>query len=303
MTVFHFLAAAAVLVIALACAILPFVAVWDRRLAIARRRSLYDKSAGQVESLTAMLCTFFACALGADLLFAGCIDKLMIGAWRILWEGMVMISAFAALSAILVLYTKQGLRNAFSVLSGFASAASASFCTLLVWAFLLGALRGASTGAEGAAHDFVVALESVKSADFVVFLLFCISLALAAAYGLALCWHILLRNRDDFGRDFYSFTLGMRSRQASYGGLMLVMTAAVQYSMYPALAKDWAFARLPFAGDYAELALTLGLLCIPAAFGLWYSMSRAALPMQKRSYAFLAIFLVVAGAYCSLVRI
>jgi hypothetical protein len=202
-----------------------------------------------------------------------------------------------------VLYTKQGLRNAFSVLCGFASAASASFCTLLVWAFLLGALRSASAGAEGAAHDFVVALESVKSADFVVFLLFCISLALAAAYGLALCWHILLRNRNDFGRDFYSFTLGMRSRQASYGCLMLVMTAAVQYSMYPALAKDWALARLPFAGDYAELALTLGLLCIPAAFGLWYSMSRAALPMQKRSYAFLAMFLVVAGAYCALVRI
>lgn len=303
MTVFHFLAAAAVLILALSCAILPFVAVWDRRLAIARRRSLYDKSAGQVESLTAVLCTLFACALGADLLFAGCIDKLMIGAWRILWEGMVMISAFAALSAILVLYTKQGLRNAFSILCGLASAASASFCTLLVWAFVLGALRGASAGAEGAAHDFVVALESMKSADFVVFLLFCISLAFAAAYGLSLCWHILLRNRDDFGRDFYSFTLGMRSRQASYGGLMLVMTVALQYSMYPALAKDWALARLPIAGDYAELALTCGLLSIPAAFGLWYSMSRAALPMQKRSYAFLAMFLVVAGVYCALVRI
>ena len=162
-------------------------------------------------------------------------------------------------------------------------------------------MRNAS--AEAAAHDFVVALESMKSADFVVFLLFCISLAFAAAYGLALCWHILLRNRDDFGRDFYSFTLGMRSRQASYGGLMLVMTAALQYSMYPELAKDWALARLPFAGDYAELALTFGLISIPAAFGLWYSMSRSALPMQKRSYAFLSMFLIVAGAYCALVRI
>ena len=301
MTVFHFLAAAAVLVLALSCAILPFVAVWDRRLAIARRRSLYDKSAGQTESLTAVLCTLFACALGADLLFAGCIDKLMTGAWRILWEGMVMISAFAALSSILVLYSKQGLRNAFSVLSGLASAASASLCVLLVWAFLFGAMSNAS--AEAAAHDFVVALESMKSADFVIFLLFCISLAFAAAYGLALCWHILLRNRDDYGRDYYSFTLGMRSRQASYGGLMMVMTAALQYSMYPELAKDWALARLPLAGDYAELALTFGLLSIPAAFGLWYSMSRSALPMQKRSYAFLAMFLIVAGAYCALVRI
>ena len=114
MTVFHFLAAAAVLTSALACAILPFIAVWDRRLAVARRRSLYDKSAGQTESLTAVLSALFACAMGGDLLAGGVIDQLMAGPWRILWEGMVMISAFAALSSIMVLYAKRGLRNAFS---------------------------------------------------------------------------------------------------------------------------------------------------------------------------------------------
>lgn len=299
MTVFHFLAAAAVLTSALACAILPFIAVWDRRLAVARRRSLYDKSAGQTESLTAVLSALFACAMGGDLLAGGVIDRLMAGPWRILWEGMVMISAFAALSAIMVLYAKRGLRNAFSVLSGLASAASASLCVLLVWSFLFGAMRAPASSGE----DFVVALESMKSADFAVFLLFCLGLAASAAYGLALCWHILLRRRDDFGRDYYTFTLGMRSRQASYGGLLLSMTAALQYSLYPKLAKDWALARLPFAGDYAELALTCGLLCLPAAFALWYSMSLSAVPMQKRSYAFLAVLLMAAGAYCALIRI
>ena len=303
MTAIHVMAAAAILMVGLACAILPFAAVWDRRLAVARRRSLYDKSAGQVESLTAILGALFAVALGADLLMKGSIDSLMTGPWRVLWEGMVMIAAFAALSAIIVLYAKRGLRNAFSVLSGLAFAASGSLCDLLVWAFLFGAVHVPAAGAEQAAHDLIVVLASLKSADFVLFVLFSVLFAASGAYGLALCWHILLRNRDDFGRDYYSFVLGVRSRQAAHAGLFLSMVAAVQYSLYPQMAKDWALSRLPFAGEYAEAVLAGGLLCLPAAFALWYSMSRSSVPMQKRSYAFLALFLLVAGAYCLLVRI
>ena len=303
MTAIHFLAAAAILMVGLACAILPFVAVWDRRLAVARRRSLYDKSAGQVESLTAILGALFAVALGADLLMKGAVDSLMTGTWRIFWEGMVMISAFAALCSIIVLYANRGLRNAFSVLSGLAFAASSSLCILLVWAFLFGAVHAPAAGAEQAAHDLIVVLASVKSADFILFVLFSVLFAASGAYGLALCWHILLRKRDDFGRDYYSFVLGMRSRQAAYAGLFLSMIAAVQYSLYPQMDKDWALSRLPFAGEYAEAVLTGGLLCLPVAFALWYSMARSSVPMQKRSYAFLSLFLLVAGAYCLLVRI
>ena len=49
--------------------------------------------------------------------------------------------------------------------------------------------------------------------------------------------------------------------------------------------------------------LTSTLLCLPVAFVLWYSMARSSVPMQKRSYAFLSLFLLVAGASCLLVRI
>lgn len=301
MTVFHFLAAAAILMAGLACAFLPFIAVWDRRLAVARRRSLYDKSAGQTESLTAFLTVVFAASMGGDLLMAGCIDRMMAGPWRMLWEGMVMLSAFSALSAVVVLYAAKGVRNAFSVLCGLASAAAASFCVVLVWAFLFGVLKGGT--AEVAVHDFMVAFESMKSADFIVFVLFCVCLAAAAAYGFALIWHILLRSRDDFGRDFYAFTLGMRARQASHAVLFLMMVGAVQYSMYPQMSQEWAIARLPFMGSYAETALTSGLLCLPASFALWYSMSLSSVPMQKRSYAFLGLLLLAAGTYCLLVRI
>ena len=296
-------AAAALFMAALACAFLPFIAVWDRRLAVLRRRSLYDKSAGQVESLSAGLNLLVAAALSADLLAGGFIDRIMAGPWRLLWEALVMISAFAALCAVIVLFAKRGLRSAFGLLTGLAVAASASLICVLMWAFTVGALHASSTGAEAASQSFVLVLAGVKSADFLLFVLFSVALAASAAYGLALCWHILLRNRDDFGRDFYTFALAMRSRQASYAGLLLTMAAAVQYSLYPQMDGEWASALLPFAGGYAEAALTCGLLCLPAAFAFWHSMSRSALPMQKRSFAFLALLLLAVGVYCALGRI
>ena len=153
------------------------------------------------------------------------------------------------------------------------------------------------------ALEFAAVLGSVVSVDFILFTLFSVMLGAAVSYGLALCWHILLRNRDDFGRDYYSFVLGMRSRQAAYAGLFLSMIAAVQYSLYPAIAKEVALSRLPFVGDCAEAVLTGGLLGLPAAFAFWYSMSLSSLPMQKRSYAFLALILMAVGAYCLLARI
>ena len=299
MTAIQCAAAAALLTAALACAILPFIAVWDRRLAVVRRRSLYDKSAGQVDALCAGLNVLLAAALSADLLMAGCIDRLMLGPWRFLWEVMVMASAFSALCATIVLFVKRGLRSAFSLLAGIAATASACFCCVLVWAFFLGALGGA----QGAAQSFLLVFAGMRSFGFILFMLVCVCLALCAAYGFALCWHILLRDRDDFGRDYYTFVLGMRSRQASLAGLLLSIAAAVLYSAHPQIAADWALALLPFAGAHAECVLTCGLLSFPAAFALWYSMSLSAVPMQKRSYAFLAVMLFVIGVYCLFGRI
>ena len=269
MTMIPCAAASALFMAALACAFLPFIAVWDRRLAVIRRRSLYDKSAGQTESLCAGLNLLVAAALSADLLAGGFIDRIMIGPWRFLWEALVMASAFAALCAVIVLFARRGLRSAFGMLTGLAATASSCLICVLMWAFTVGALQVSVAGTEAAAQSFVLVLAGVKSADFLFFVLFSAALAAAVAYGLSLCWHILLRNRDDFGRDFYTFTLGMRSRQASYAGLMLTIVAAVQYSMYPQMDKEWASALLPFAGGYAELVLTCGLIGLPAAFALW----------------------------------
>ena len=136
-----------------------------------------------------------------------------------------------------------------------------------------------------------------------VFAAFSLFLGLTGAYALALCWHILCRNRDDFGRDFYTFTLSMRARQAACSALLLTVSAAAMFWLTPVVEAGHALALLPFAREYASPALTAGMFCLPLAALLWYAMGRAAVPMQKRSLAFFALLLLFAGTYFVLGRV
>lgn len=293
MTWFTCAAATVLLLIGLSCAMLPFLSVWDHRLAIARRRSLYDKSAGQVESLTAVMQLFFAGALGADLLCGGFIDSLMVGPWRFLWAATAMSAAFAALCSVLVLFAPKALRTIISVISGLTAVFSACLLSALSWAFFMGALGTAEP--EAAEQAFIVIAAGLQSLGFILFAGFALCLAVAAAYGLALCWHILCRSRDDFGRDYYAFVLGMRGRQASISALLLTACAALMYVVDMGHPSEQAAAQSTLAAAYLG-----GMLCLPAASAVWFALSRSAVPMQKRSFAFIGMALVTAGAYCAI---
>ena len=301
---FYVCAALAVLLIAgLSGAVLPFVSVWDHRLATARRRSLYDKSAGQTEAFTAALQVLVALALAADLLAGGWINRLMTGPWAFLWECLVIVFAVAALCAVAVLFVKKTGKMVFGVLSGLAGTLAACVLCVLAWGFCLGALSAGTGDEEKAVHAFLVLMAGMRSLGFMIFAAFSPFLGLTGAYALALCWHILCRNRDDFGRDFYTFTLSMRARQAFCAGLLLTVSAAAMFWLTPVVDAERALALLPFAGVYASHALTAGMFCLPLAALLWYAVARAALPMQKRSLAFLALVLLVVGVYFVLGRV
>ena len=301
---FYVCAVLAVLLIAgLSGAMLPFVSVWDHRLAKVRRRSLYDKSAGQTESFTALLQVLFALALGADLLAGGWINRLMTGPWAFVWECLVIVSAVAALCAVAVLFVKKAGKSFFGLLSGLAATLSACLLCVLAWGFCLGALSAGTGDEEQAVQSFLVLMAGLHSLGFIFFAAFSLFLGLTGAYALALCWHILCRSRDDFGRDFYTFTLSMRARQALCASLLLIVSAAAMFWLTPVVDAEHALALLPFARGYASCALTAGMICLPLAALFWYAMARAAVPMQKRSFAFLAMVLLVVGTYFVLGRV
>lgn len=303
MTFYTCAALAVLLCVGLAGAVLPFVCIWDHRLAAARRRSLYDKSAGQTEHLTAVLHTVFALGLAADFLADGFINRLMTGPWMFVWEVLVLAAALGTLCSVAVLLAGKKGRTFFSVLSGLAAMFAATLLCVLGWAFCLGALTGGAGDPEEAMQAFLVLLAGLHSLGFALFVVFALCLALTSAYAFALCWHILCRNHDDFGRDYYTFTLAMRSRQAMFSGLLLTASAASMFWMYPAVDAAQSLALLPFAAQYASPALTAGMFFLPLAALLWYAVSRAALPMQRRSLAFLALPLLLAGVYAVIGRI
>lgn len=296
-------ALSALLAAGVSCAMLPFISLWDHSLSSARRRSLYDKSAGQVESLTALLQILFAFALAADLFFDGCINRRMAGPWGFVWESLVIASAAAALCSVVVLFVRRGGKMAFGLLSGLTALLSACLLSLLVWGGCLGVFTVGMNGEDAAVRSFLIVMDAITGINFLVFAGYSFFLGLTSAYALALCWHILCRNHDDFGRDFYTFTLNMRSRQAFSSGLLLLIAAGAMFWLNPSVDASRALGLLPFAGEYALEAYNAGFSCIPAALAFWYGMMRSELPMQKRSMAFAALLLCAFSAYFVLGRI
>ena len=301
MTYYGYAAAAALFLFGLAGALLPFLSVWDRHSAVIRKRSLYDKSAGQVESLAALVQIVYAVLLGADLLLGGVIDKTMVGPWRLLWEVLTMASALAALCATVVLLAPVRLKKVAGFFSGLFALMGQTIACVLMWAFCLGALTGPDTTTEVANQAFVVVLDRQYWPQLGLFTLLAVLGAMAGAYGLSLCWHILCRKKDDFGRDFYSFVLGMRSRQATWAGILLLPVSVAVFLIYP-LETVRAQDLMPFFQDYAAPVLSGGMLALPVTVLLWFVMSRASMPMQRRSLAFLALLFFLAGMYSTFVR-
>lgn len=303
MTLYTCAALAVLLCVGLAGAVLPFVCIWDRRLAVVRRRSLYDKSAWQVEHLTSVIHTVFALGLAADFLADGYINRLMTGPWFFMWNALILGSALAMLCSVATLLAGKKVKTFFCAMSGITAMFAATILCVLGWAFCLGALTSSTGDVEEVMHAFLVLLAGLHSMGFILFMIFALCLALVSAYSFALCWHILCREHDNFGRDYYTFTLAMRSRQAMFSGLLLMASAVSMFWMYPTVNTVQSLALVPFAAQYASSVLVAGMLCLPSAVLSWYVVSRAELPMQRRSLAFLALPLLFVGVYAVIGRI
>ncbi len=301
MTFYVYTAVAVLFLTGLTGGILPFLSAWDRYNAMARKRSLYDKSAGQIETFSTLVLIIYAVILGADMLLGGRIDQNMIGPWVTVWELLAMTSALAALCATASLMVTVPFKKITNICSGLLALLGQAGACLILWAFCLGALTGSGSTPEVAQQAFVVLLDRQYWPQLGLFVVFDVLLGVTSAYGLSLCWHILCRNKDDFGRDFYSFVLGMRARQASYAGLLLLPVSVLIFVLYP-LDPVRAQELMPLVGAGSEYIFSAGLLAFPLAGFLWYAISRASMPMQRRSLAFLAMIFLFVGLYATLVR-
>lgn len=110
-------------------------------------------------------------------------------------------------------------------------------------------------------------------------------LSLAAAAGLSLAYLVIRRNKDDFGRDYYNFSLRLAARWAV---LPMIGFLACQ---------GWLYASLPKTMQVLILGTPLayvwtGLSIIGAALvAIWMTLARSESPLRLKGLAFLAVLL------------
>ena len=290
-----------------ACAVLPFLALWDRRLAVVRRRSLHDKSAEQLAPLVFFLQLSALAVLGAGWAFgsadgnAGPLPTLMAAACA--------LATLLALGNWLAVRRHSGRSAAVRLATacgGLCALLALAVFVLLPWAAtgIPGLAPAESTPAVAGWRNVLAAAQTGLMDGGVLpwlLLILCVCLSAAAAAGLALGWHILRRKADDYGRDYYNFIVRGRASQAAHAGAAALFFAALLLWLGAgALTPTPEAALPPLFGMSAQLPLRLGCLALPLAVLCWYLLARAEFPLQRKAAGVLALPLLWLGTVCLL---
>lgn len=112
--------------------------------------------------------------------------------------------------------------------------------------------------------------------------------SLAGASGLGLVYLLLRRNRDDFGRDYYTFAVRHCCRWAALPALLQLGAAAAL------LAPAWAGIPRPMLGTATGLAAGGAAAAVLAAI-LLFNVSRAEAPLRHKPAILGAVTLLAAA--------
>ena len=273
---------------------LAFIAFADRCRAAMKKRSLFEKGAQQVDALCAIVLLLFAAASDADCFFSGAINGRMAQACDGAWLIFCLCASAVAFFAVLAVVAKKEWKRVLSALMCALSLPSLALLLLLSWSFFFAVEKAP------AADGLVAALAQCgrAAASHAGFWLHsaCMLAAMAAsACVLAACWHVLCRSRNDYGRDFYTAVLGAKSRQAA--GFLLALTICLAGAAAHCLCGEGMCERFWVAvqADTLKMIFCSLTLLVPAAFLLCLAVGRHALPMQRKSLVFIAVFCLYAG--------
>lgn len=285
--------AAAVAVITAAC-YGPFLAVISERLAVARKRGFYTKLSQQIAGMNLFLAVAALASLGAGTAFTAMKEPALLAFPYLL--PLYVTGAAAALSVILValyavLLPKKGGSGpghiCLGLLAGLVSVGTLFLSTGMV-------RRLAHTIPEtdpalpwpGQLLDFF----HIPPESFIWFLLGeSVPLGLAFAAAFACLWLLLMRNREDFGRDYYAFALKACAKWALIATLTAIPVGALAFFQGRTI-------MLPELSHLPSLLLDALSVILPLfACLLWLLIIRSEHPMRRKISAALAALFLYAG--------
>ncbi len=274
---------------------LPFISFRDRWRAHYGKRTLFNKSAHQIELLHAFILALVSVMLCADLLCEGRLSVAMQGVWAWNFLGVCLLCLAAAILSFLSLFASiQAAR--------WLSTATCLVCVITLGSglactshWLAGGGSFAPLAPIAAPFDVFVQVAGPHTARFLCILLYLLASSVALACLSALCWHFVCRLKIDYGRDFYTLILGRRAQLAWKVILMVIAAFVPLLFICPTVSQDWASFLLSCCGEFG-IYLAYGLpLLIPVAALLCHGVSTHPIPVQRKSYAFLSLIALCAG--------
>lgn len=291
--IFCALTATAVAVIAASCWG-PFLAIISERMAVTRKRAFYGKLSQQIARMNLFLGVAAMAAVAAAAAFTATREPALLAfPYRL---PLMVTGTCAALAAFfLLLYVmflpKKGSSGPVHIAIGLV-AGCASVCTLFLatgmarrLAHTLPTTDPALSWQEQLLDFFIIPPDS-----FIWPLLAeSIPLGFAFAAAFAAVWLLLMRNREDYGRDYYAFAMRNCAKWALTATPVAVLAGAFAFfrgrdimlpelSQLPSLLLDALTVILPF------------LACV-----LWAVIVRSEHPMRRKVSAVLAAFFLLAG--------
>lgn len=275
---------------------IPFLCLAGQRLAVARRSSFPDKLARQAATLAALAAVMLlAVSVAVITRMAQMQPDLLQGPFRIPLLAPPALLAGTALCAGAYMFGWRHVRG--SILhrfTGLAAAIGGIETTVVTFALVRGLLLPGHPLPSVATPLATMNALLGAPLDSLLWPVLgqAVFMAAGATGAFCLAWLLTRREKDDFGRDYYNYALGVCARWA-LGGTLCALPVAV-YVLYRA-----ATLVSPDLTVLPPLLPLAGTLVLPlAACGLWGTVIRSATPLRHKMAIVGALVLLMVAIGC-----
>ncbi len=295
---------------ALNIACLPLLAEKNRSLAIKLKSSIYDKGIKHLIVLAGIFSLLFGISLLADYYLNGLIVNHFIKPNFFDLFFIVVGSLYIFNGIIFICYPKNNkkIKNIFLKFSFLIGLIQWALLSLLSFAYLtkLHFITGAFN-----LNGLLLWIQNFQQVPFYFYAFICLFMGILGAHFLSMFFLLFRRNKDDFGRDYYNTLLKSHAKRSVVSGILMLIPMLILCILYPFNLENFSFLVndlskfaliLPMTLQNSVIALSKYYVLLPFTFVFFaltfmQALALAAIPMQRKSFIFLAFIFFILGIF------